>query len=78
MAHVNHLELGMEPPKSDRYVVVARDVTGGFYVVSSADGYRRGASPKDYPISEADREAALARAKDLADRNGIETVYVVS
>ena len=78
MAQVNHLETGIDPPENDKYVVVARDVTGGFYVESSEPGYARGTPVSEYPIDEADRDAAISRAKALADRVGVDTVYVVS
>jgi hypothetical protein len=78
MAELNHLETGVDPPDSDKYVVVARDVTGGFYVESSEPGYARGTPAGEYPIDETDRDAAIERAKALADRVGVKTVYVVS
>ena len=42
MADVNHLEEGVDPP-NEPCVVVTRDITGWFYVVSSETGLRCGA-----------------------------------
>jgi hypothetical protein len=78
MAKVNHLEGGLDPPEGGKYVIVARDVTGGFYVESSEPGYERGAPPTRYPIDESEREKAIARAAAHADQNEVETVYVIS
>ena len=78
MAEVNHLEQGVNPPEEEHTVVVARDVTGGFYVISSEPGYRRGAPAHQFPVAETERLAVIERAKALADRSGVSTVYVVS
>lgn len=78
MVEVNHLEKGVNPPEEEHTVVVARDVTGGFYVISSEPGYRRGAPAELYPVAEGERERVIERAKAHADRAGVSTVYVVS
>lgn len=78
MANVIYLAEGLDPPAKEHCLIVARDVTGAFYVLSSETGYQRGAAPPPYPISEADRTAAIERAKAHADREGIHTVYVVT
>jgi hypothetical protein len=78
MAEVNHLEAGVNPPEEEHTVVVARDVTGGFYVISSEPGYRRGAEPHLFPVAEGERNLVIERAKALADKTGVSTVYVVN
>jgi hypothetical protein len=78
MVEVNHLEQGVNPPEEEHTVVVARDVTGGFYVISSEPGYRRGAPAQQYPVSEGERAVVIERAKALADKSGVSTVYVVT
>jgi hypothetical protein len=77
MADVIHLEAGQDPPKDVDCLIVARDLTGGFYVPSPEVGYLRSAEPLDTPISEADRAAAIDRATGYADRHGINKIYVV-
>ena len=77
MTQVNHLEEGVMPP-DEPCVVVTRDVTGGFYVVSSETGFHRQAPPSPNPISDSDRTAAIDRAKTYADQHGMKTVYVVA
>lgn len=77
MAEVNHLDEGLSPP-DEPCVVVTRDVTGGFYVVSSESGFHREAPRSANPISEADRAAAIERAQAYADQHGMHTVYVVA
>ena len=78
MTEVNHLETGANPPDPDKYVVVARDIAGGFYVESSEPGYERGAPIAQFPVDEAERDAAIERAKAFADHCGVKTVYVLS
>jgi hypothetical protein len=78
MAKVIHLAEGIDPPEKESSLIVARDVTGAFYVVTSEAGYRRSTAPSSAPISEADRTAAIDRAKVYADQSGIHTVYVVT
>jgi hypothetical protein len=78
MAAVIHLEAGVEPPKDPSSLVVARDVTGGFYAIGPEERYIRPATPPEHPVSEADRAAAIERASAHADQHGLNTVYVVS
>jgi hypothetical protein len=74
---VNHLEEGLEPP-NEPCVVVTRDITGGFYVVSSEAGFHKAAPPSPNPISDVERSAAIDRATAYADQHGMRTVYVVT
>ena len=76
MAGVIHLAEGEHPPETKRCVVVLRDTAGGYFVLSSADGYQREESPSPYPLADGERTAAIERAKTFADAHGIETVYV--
>lgn len=78
MAEVNHLEQGVDPPESEHCVIVARDVTGGFYVISSEPGYSRSGPVTDYPVREPERAAVIDRATAHADAHGVSIVYVVS
>ena len=76
MAGVIHLAEGEHPPENKSCIVVLRDVAGGFFVLSSADSYQRELTPSAYPIVDAERTAAIERAKVYADSHGIENVYV--
>jgi len=78
MSSVNHLETGREPPQEDNWVYVTRDATGGYYVESSEPGWSRGAPLDEYPVREAERDAAIERAMAHADRRGVKTVYVIA
>jgi hypothetical protein len=77
MADVIHLEAGQDPPSDVDCLIVARDLTGAFYVPSPEVGYHRTAEVSSYPISDADRSAAIDRARGYADQHGIAKVYVV-
>lgn len=76
MAAVIHLATGEHPPKNKSCVVVLRDVTGGFFVLSSADSYQREVAPTAVPINDAERTAAIERASAYADSQKLDTVYV--
>jgi hypothetical protein len=77
MAAVIHLEAGAEPPNDPGSLIVARDLTGGFYALEPG-AYARTETPSDQPISEPDRTATIDRAAAYADQHGLKTVYVVS
>ena len=77
MANVIHLEPGISPP-DEACMAVVRDVTGGFYVVSSEQDLNEVAPASPNPISEADRAATIERATAYADLHKLKTVYVVS
>jgi hypothetical protein len=77
MAEVIHLDAGQDPPENVDCLIVARDLTGAFYVPSPEVGYRRTAEASSVPISDADRTAAIERATGYADQHGINKVYVV-
>ncbi|HXQ45785.1 MAG TPA: hypothetical protein VN806_04165 [Caulobacteraceae bacterium] len=78
MTNLIHLDVGQDPPKGESCLIVARDVTGGFYVTTSEAGYQRGASLAAYPISDADRTVVIDRAKAYGDQHGLHNVYVVT
>lgn len=78
MTTLIHLDVGLDPPKGEKCLIVARDVTGGIYVSTSEAGYQRGASLSAYPISDADRTVVIDRAKAYADQYDIHSVYVVT
>jgi hypothetical protein len=79
MAEVIHLELGAAPPADASCLVVTRDITGGFYALKpEPDGVFTAPGPLIQPLSEADRSAAIERAKVHADQNGLRKIYVVS
>ena len=76
MAGIVHLAEGEYPPEKKPCVVVLRDTAGGYFVLSSADSYQREDAPSSYPVVDAERTAAIERARTFADAHGIETVYV--
>jgi hypothetical protein len=78
MAEVIHLDLGAAPPADANCLVVTRDVTGGFYTLRPNGDDVPAATPLSQPICEADRAAAIERAKTHADQNGLRKIYVVS
>jgi hypothetical protein len=78
MTNLIHLDVGQDPPKGESCLIVARDVTGGFYVTTSEAGYQRGEPLSAYPISDADRTVAIDRAKTYGDQHGLQNVYVVT
>ncbi len=78
MASVIHLASGEIPPEKETCLIVTRDAAGGFFVLGPEDVYQRAASDADYPISDADRAAAIERAKAHADRLNVHAVYVVA
>ena len=78
MADVIHLEVGQNPPQDPSALLVARDLTGGFYVLNAEPDFQRLTAPATYPISDDDRSAAIDRATAYADQNGVAKIYVVT
>jgi hypothetical protein len=78
MAKIIHLDAGIAPPAEETCLIVVRDLTGGYYVADPAAGYQKHADPLAQPVSEAERDAAIARASAWSDQHGIGAVYVVS
>jgi hypothetical protein len=76
MVDVVHLSEGEHPPEDKNCLVVLRDTTGGYFVLSSEDSYQREKSPLVYPLVDGERAVAIERARAFASAHGVDVVYV--